>query len=241
VRGILLTVVVLLSRSLFAQKSIPRNTILPVRLDSTINSKKMHAGQAISARLMQNGPLPAGSRIRAGAKVRGRIVAITTVEQGAEVAFRFDTLARKKQHIPITTNLRAMATMMDVEAAQIPASGPDRGTSDFFWTTEQIGGETVYHGGGAVTHGSSVVGKSVVDGVLVRLSARAPCRGDLEGNGRPQALWVFASDACGLYDLPGLTLVHAGRSEPREIRIRAEKGEVKIPAGSGLLLRIQSN
>jgi hypothetical protein len=92
-----------------------------------------------------------------------------------------------------------------------------------------------------VTHGSSVVGKSVVDGVLVRLSGSAPCRGDLEGNGRPQALWVFASDACGLYDLPGLTLVHAGRSEPREIRIRAEKGEVKIPAGSGLLLRIQSN
>lgn len=240
--GILSTVVVLVATVLSAQESIPAGTILPVQLNSTINSKKMHAGQAISARLMQSVPLPEGSRIHSGSKVLGRIIAVARGNPGAEVAFRFDTLASRRQHISITTNLRAMATMVDVEAAQIPASGPDRGTSDFFWTTVQIGEETVYHGGGAVTHGSAVVGKSVVDGVLVHPSARAQCRGDLEGNDRPQALWVFASDACGLYDLPGLTLVQAGRTEPRgEIRVRAEQGEVKIAAGSGLLLRVQTN
>ena len=78
-----------------------------------------------------------------------------------------------------------------------------------------------------------------MDGVLVRPAANAPCRGDLEGTDRPQALWVFASDACGLYDLPGLTLVHAGRSSPRgEKTIASTRGPVKIRAGGGLLLRV---
>ena len=240
-RTFLLVVVVLLSAASLAQESIPAGTILPVQLNSTIHSKKMHAGQAISARLMQDVPLPNELRIRAGAKVLGRIVDMKAEKEGgAEVAFRFDTLVTGKQRIPITTSLRAMATMMDVEAAQLPVAGPDRGTSDFYWTTEQIGGETVYHGGGSVTHGSYVVGKSVVDGVLVRPSATARCRSDVGGDDRPQALWVFASDACGLYDLPDLALVHAGRSDPRgQIILRATRGDVKIRAGSGLLLRVQ--
>jgi hypothetical protein len=231
---------ILLATSLSAQKSIPPGTILPLQLNSTIDSRKMHAGQTVSARLMQDVPLPERSRLRAGAKVLGSIVAVNRADQRAEVAFRFDTLVTGKRRIPITTHLRALATMMDVHAAQLPLSGPDRGTSDFYWTTVQIGGEAVYHGGGPVTHGSEVVvGTSVVDGVLVRPAANAPCRGDLEGNDRPQALWVFASDACGLYDLPELTLVHAGRNNPRgEITIASIRGPVKIRAGSGLLLRV---
>jgi hypothetical protein len=239
VKRVLLAVAILLATPLSAQESIPPGTILPLQLNSTIDSRKMHAGHKISARLMQAVPLPDGSRLRAGAKVLGNVVAVNSRDQGEEVAFRFDTLVTGKRRIPITTHLRALATMMDVHAAQLPLSGPDRGTSEFYWTTVQIGGEAVYHGGGPVTHGSDVVGKSVSDGVLVRPAAHAPCRGDLEGNDRPQALWVFASNACGLYDLPELTLVHAGRSNPRgQITIASTRGRVKIRAGSGLLLRV---
>ena len=237
VKRVLLAVGILLATSLWAQESIPPGTILPLQLNSTIDSNKMHVGQTISARLMQDVPLPEQARLRAGAKMLGSMVEVKGGNQRAEVVIRFDTLVTGKRRIPITTHLRALATMMDVHAAQLPLSGPDRGTSDFYWTTVQIGGEAVYHGGGPVTHGSEVVGKSVVDGVLVWPAANAPCRGDLEGNDRPQALWVFASDACGLYDLPQLTLVHAGRSEPRgEITIASTRGRVKIRAGSGLLL-----
>ncbi len=48
--------------------------------------------------------------------------------------------------------------MMDVSEAQIPESGPDHGTSEYNWTTDQIGGEIDYRGGSAITHGSNIVG-----------------------------------------------------------------------------------
>jgi hypothetical protein len=204
---------------------------------------KARSREAISARLMQDVPLPGGSKVRAGVEVLGTVASFHTDGQGdASVSFRFHTLSAGKQRIPISTNLRAMATMMDVEAAQLPATGPDRGTSDFSWVTEQIGGETVYHGGGPVTHASSVVGKSVADGVLVHPSPSGECGDGKDSDDRPQDFWVFASSACGLYDFPDLRLVDAGRGEPEgEITVASTKGPVKIPAGSGLLLQVQTN
>lgn len=225
-------------------QEIPAGTILPVQLNSSLRSNKLRSGESISGRVMQNVPLPSNSKLRAGSKVVGRVVAVTpaSATSQAEIALRFDTVVTGKQHIPIATNLRAIATMMDVAEARVPESGPDRGTPEYYWTTDQIGGEAVYHGGGAVTHGSYVVGKSVGDGVLVRVSAAAgtKCRGEVADNDRPQALWVFSSDACGVYDIPSLAILHAGRTDPRgEIRLGSSAGDVNIRGGSGLLLRVE--
>ena len=146
-----------------------------------------------------------------------------------------------KHRMGMITNLRAPATMMDVSEAQIPESRPDRGTSENEWTTDQIGGEVVYRGG-VVADGSNIVGKSVLgSGVLVRVAAKPglKCRDGVDGNDQLQALWVFSSDACGLYDLPNLILTHAGRSDPvGQMTLRSNKGNVKVRAGSGMLLRV---
>ncbi len=233
----------LLSAGLFAQEAIPVGTVLPVQLNSSLKTKKAKPGQLISARLMQEVPLPAGGRIRAGAKVIGHVVAVKPSHHGsgAEISFRFDTLAIGTKKTAIVTNLRALASMMEVFEAQIPENGPDRGTSEYDWTTDQIGGEVNYHSDGAITHGSTIVGHSVPDGVLVHVSEKpgAECRGEVDSNHRLQAFWVFSSDACGLYGYPDVVLTHAGRTSPvGEITLSSDKGDLNIRAGSGMLLRV---
>ncbi|HTS07744.1 MAG TPA: hypothetical protein VMP68_19375 [Candidatus Eisenbacteria bacterium] len=241
----LFVALIVLSTELFAQLDIPVGTILPVQLISSLRSDKARAGEPISARVMQDVPLPGGSKIHAGAKVMGHIVSARPAINGmmASLSLRFDTLSVGKRQIAITTDLRALATMMDVSEAQIPDSGPDRATSENSWTTDQIGGEVVYRGG-VVAHGLTVVGNSVLEsGVLVHLSSRpdTKCRAEIAGNEQLQALWVFSSDACGLFDLPNMSLAHAGRSDPvGQIKLLSDKGNVKVPGGSGMLLRVDA-
>lgn len=238
-----MVIMLLLTAGSFAQDTIPAGTILPLQLNSAVRSDKAKAFDEVSSRIMQDVPLPGGSKIHAGSKVIGHVVSAIPARNGngAEIGLRFDTLVRGKQRWNITTNLRALATMMDVLAARIPESGPDRGTSEYNWTTDQIGGEINYRGGVAIVHAAEIVGHSVPNGVLVRASSRpgTKCRGEVDGNDQPQALWVFSSDACGLYDFPDITLAHAGRTPPLgEIKLQSSKGNVKVRAGSGLLLRV---
>jgi hypothetical protein len=185
---------------------------------SSLNSRKLKRGQVITARVMQDVPLSPGSTIHAGAKVIGHVIGVkpANVTSGAQISIRFDAWMVSEQRIPITTNLRAVASMMAVEEAQLPETGPDRGTSENAWTTDQIGGEVVYRGGGPVANGLRSVGEPTTNGVLVRVSSKSgtKCRGEVDGNDRFQALWVFSSDACGAYDFADLAIVHAGRSNP---------------------------
>jgi hypothetical protein len=122
---------------------------------------------------LQDVPFSPGSTIHAGAAVFGRLIAVKPANggSGGKVSFRFDTLLVSKQRIPIATNLRALASTMAVEKAQLPETGPDRGTWQNAWTTDQIGGEAVYRGGGPVANGLRSVGEPTTNGVLVHVSA----------------------------------------------------------------------
>src|ERR1700722_1085489 len=155
---------------MFAQNTIPAGTILPIQLNASLNSKKSKAGQVVTARIMQNVPLPSGTKIHAGDKIVGHIIDVAGASHGsgARLSIQFDTLEVSQRRIPITTSLRALASMVDVEQSQSPNTGPDGGTSEYEWVTEQIGVDTVYGRGGPVTNGSRVVGRSTGNGVLVR-------------------------------------------------------------------------
>ena len=243
VNNIYLVVVWLCSATVFGQNTIPAGTILPLQLTSALNSKKTKAGQEITATLMQDVPLPPRSKIHADTKVIGHVLDVTpaTAASGARISFRFDAIEISKRKVPITANLRALASMMEVHEAQLPTSGPDRGTSENSWTTVQIGGDVVYRGGGPVAHGLKVVGTPTANGVLCRVRAnpRAKCRGETDGNDLPQALWVFSADACGAYGLPDLVILHAGRSVPfGQVTLGSTGGNFDVGRGSGMLLRV---
>ena len=224
--------------------TIPPGTILPVRLGS-LSSEKTKKGDVIKARIMQDVPLENGSKLRAGSTVLGRVIDVISAKPGqkASLTIKFDTIVSGKESIPMTSHLRAIASALEVEFAQVPPIGP--GESDVYdWlTTVQVGGEVVYGKGGEVYNGDRVVGRSVYDGVLAQVNAQSgtKCQGPVEGNDRPQAFWVFSSDACGTYGFPSLTISHTGRTDPQgEIVLVSLQGAIKIRSGSGMLLRVQA-
>jgi len=242
-KTLVLTIFLVFPVILSAQESIPAGTVLPVRLETTLSSKASHPGQRISARVMQDVQLADGRLIRAGAHVTGHVVDVTPSDGGAGARFsiQFDSLDFSKKTIPIRTNLRALASLLEVDSAQIPETGPDRGTPPSAWITDQIGGETVYRGGGHVMSARQVVGEPAPDGILARVSASpgSGCRGAVNENDRLQSLWVFSSYACGLYGYPHLRIVHAGRTDPAGvITLSSQTEEWKVWGGSGMLLRV---
>jgi hypothetical protein len=225
--------------------SIPVGTILPVRLNSAVSSYKSKPGQKITGRVMQNIPLPHGRSIKEGSKVVGHIldVSIANSSAGARITLRFDQLLSSHQTIPITTDLRVIAGFMELDEAQIPTLGAGESEVYRWLTTVQIGGDVVYGDGGPVIAGDDshqVVGKRIDGGVVgfVRAKTGTNCRGALDGNNSPQALWLFSSDACGVYGLAHISIEHAGKSNPIGcITLASDHGKLKIPSGTGMLLR----
>jgi hypothetical protein len=226
--------------------AIPSGTILPMRLNSTISSTTSKPGQVITGRIMQNVLLASGGKIKAGSKIIGHIVEVTPEAAGeqARVSLQFDKLVFSNQTITILTNLRALAGFMEVLDAQTPTTAPGEGDNFYSLTTVQVGGDVVYGVGGPVTtaeNSDQVVGKAGAYGVLgqVRAKEGTKCRGAIDGNDSPQALWVFSSDACGAYGLEHISIAHAGRTDPTGVIIlTSNSGKLRIPAGAGILLRV---
>jgi hypothetical protein len=229
--------------------SIPPGTILPVRLNAAISSANAKPGQLVTGRIMQDVPLPGGTKIHQGSEVLGHVLDVTSASTaaGARISLQFDKLVSSHRTIPLATNLRAIAGFMQVIEAQTPQFGA--GESEVFrWlTTVQIGGDVVYGAGGPVTSGevgNQIVGRAVNGGVLSQVRARegTKCRGAIDGNDARQALWVFSSDACGAYGLDRISIAHAGRTDPMGVIVLASySGDLKIRSGAGMLLRVNAS
>lgn len=232
----------LLSAALLAQQSIPAGTIIPVRVNKSLDSSKAKPGEIFTTTVMQDVPL-AGSKISAGSKVIGHVVSAHRGDKktGGQLSLRFNSIVVSKHRVPLTANLRAIASMMEVAEAQVPIAGPDRGTSEADWTTVQIGGQVVYRGGGPVANGLRSVGVPTAGGILAPAlsAAGSRCRAEVDDNDRPQALWLFSSDACGPYGFSDLEIRHAGRSQPiGQIELISHSGNVHVRSGGGMLLRV---
>ncbi len=226
---------------LVAQNALPSGTILPVSLDTSLNAAKVHSGQQIRATVMQN---VAGTPIRRRARVDGHVLAVTTSRNGqVKLEVQFDAVKIGGRMVPMKTNLRALASSLEVDEAQIPEEMASRGLTPQTWTTQQIGGDQFYRGGGPVADGMTTVGQVTPWGALdePRTQPGLPCRGAIGENHGPQAMWLFSSDACGVYGFSNIRIEHAGRSDPAgTIVLVSNSGKLKLGSGTGLLLRASS-
>ena len=104
----------------------------------------------------------------------------------------------------------------------------------------------MYRGSETVESAGKKVGKPVFAGdwgVMGQVSAcpAEMCRGAVAENDKPQALWVFSHDACGVYGYDAV-IGQAGRSEPKgKIVLASTNGDLLIRRYSGMLLRVNSN
>jgi hypothetical protein len=236
----ILTAVFCLPGSVAAQSVLPSGTIIPVSLDTSINVKKAHAGELIRCAVMQDIP---GTTIHRGAHVLGYVVQATTRKGGpARLEIRFDSVQMHRRSIPLHANLRALASFLEVQEAQIPEDGASRGLTPETWDTQQIGGDQVYRGGGPVAVGEMVVGQPTPWGVLAlpRRQFGMPCRGVMGEATQPQAMWLFSRDACGVYGFWDVRIEHAGRTDPKgTIVLASGDGKLSLMSGSAMLLRVR--
>jgi hypothetical protein len=222
---------------------IPAGTILPVSLNSNLRSDKSGSGTTIVATVMQDVPLGRGETLRKGSKVTGHVVEASTLGKGSDeskISFQLDQVQLGNLTIPITTNLRAVASRSAVTAATPELTSPDYADNQV-----QIGGDQISYGeDGPVMVGEQVVGKYTSKGVLAYVvqDSGTPSGGAIDDNVRPQAFWLFSVNASGAYGFGDLTILHSGRSEPfGEVSLGSNRKAVKVEKGSAMLLRVDGS
>ncbi len=222
-----------------AAQTIPPGTALPVMLNSTLDARHDSPGKIITGKLMQDVPLPDGARIPQGAKIVGEVVSARPASAGSpsQITLKFNQLEYRGKRVPISTHLRAVASMYEVYEAWMPTNAiDDYGTSPSDWNTVQIGGAGVYRGAGKVVYDDQVVGTATDYGATTAKLTASSDRGCSGTSEARQALWTFSPWACGTYGLPDLKIVHSGKSTG-EIELQSSS-DVHIRGGSGWLLRV---
>jgi hypothetical protein len=224
-------------------QQIPDGYILPVQLERTLSIKSARPGDAIEARIMQEVPLPNREKVALRSRVKGTVLSVARDpdETGVELTVRFDRVSHHRQNLSVTTSLRAIASYMAVHQAEMPAGAFDAAFPR--WEdTVQIGGDLRYGDGFAVRNRQKEkVGMGVLGGVLAYAKANPAlgCDGPGGADRRLQALWLFSSDACGVYGFQGVELVRNGQSSPvGEITLHFKKPDMKLSSGTGMLLSV---
>ena len=201
---------------------IPAGTILPVTLNSTLRSDRSASGATMTLTLMQDIPLGAGKTLRRGSKVTGHVVETVTPGRGSDeskISFQFDGLRFENRTVPITATLRALASSIEVDAAQVP-TGSEDGVSEVPWSLVKIG----------------------EDQIRISPDVSAECGGGSNANHTPQAFWLFSPDACGAYGFGDLRILQSGRTEPLgEVTLASNRKAVKVYKGSAMLLRVDGS
>ncbi len=236
--------VLLLATACLCAQQIPAGTLLPVMLDTTLDSDKSKSGEEISAKLQQEVPLPDGGKIKRESKVLGRVVAVSPASGGqpAKISVQFDKVKIGKQPVPVSVGLRALASMQLVaQAKKPPNSESGYGTTSWDLNMSLIGGQVSYNGAKIVkAPNGQIVGKVPQPGAVLAIPMANPergCSGSASSTAE-QAFWLFSTDACGIYDDKDMTFVsEIGGGTPGQIVLESPK-KIEVRGGSGWLLQV---
>ena len=227
---------------LWAQQ-IPAGTLLPAMLDGTFDSDKSKPGEAISAKLRQDVPLPGGGKIKRESKILGHVVAVSPASDGNpyQITVQVEQIEVNKRAVPISVGLRAFASMELVAQSRQPANANGgNGTSVWDLNLSQIGGQIAYNGQKVVKWKGQVVGRIPQPGAVLGVPMANPefgCAGP-GTNTSEQAFWVFSTNACGIYGDSDMTLVSGiGGTSPGQIVFKSPK-KITVRGGSGWLLQM---
>jgi len=229
----LLGVALIAVAPLLAQE-IPAGTVVPVMLTATIESAKAHPGQPITGKVMERVPLPDGKEIPQGAKVLAHVDNVMPAQGKSPswIAIEFDDIVIHGQQIPVKANVRALASMMAIYDAQVPFFEPDSTPSSAVMFAP-VGGDPAFRPDNPEKSYKKVV---TFDGELP-----PGCGGRLDRESSAGALWVFSPYACGVYGYgKGLAIVKDGSEAPVGNIIVGSQKNFELRAGSGLLLRVES-
>jgi hypothetical protein len=223
---------------------LPVGLILPARLNDTLKVKDLQKSAILELRVMQDISLPDRGKIPMKSLVRGSVVSAAKDSDGpgVTISLAFTQVVNKDENFSIATRLRAIASYLAVRDAQTALNGIDTGSPAGWSNTVQIGGDIRYGDGGPVRNRhKQTVGKGVLGGVLVHVSANPTlgCDGPIKGEDYLQALWVFSSDACGVYGMKEVKLSQSGNSDPvGTFTLHFEKDDVKLDAGTAFLFQV---
>lgn len=222
---------------------LPIGTYLPVMLGTTLDSDKSKPGEKISAKLKQDVSLPDSGTVKAGTELLGHVVTVKRGGAGVngQVVFTFDQIRLDGKYQPITTSLRALASMMAVFQARQPINSVAMDSSSpWDYNMRQVGGDIVF-GRKDVRNDAGVVGMSPEPGWVVGVPLGNPEAGCAPPENKTlQSFWVFSTSACGVY---------GGEDDPMQISRKPEDNQdghitltdpkrVLVRSGSGLLLTV---
>jgi hypothetical protein len=220
--------------------TLPGQTTIPVIFTHTVNSGKVKAGDAVTAKTMQVVLLPKGSQIPKGTLVTGHVVEAHpfkfdetpyAAQQASYLSIQIDGIMDKGTPSPVTTSVRALANASAVEEALTP-QGIDE--SDSLGTMVLVGGAHYSPIAKRITAGSDddIVAYNKKQGVFARLlSGGFGCA----GTQTEQSVGIFSPDACGLYGFVSDSLSENGGS----FRLQSTHHTVTLYAGSAALLQVQ--
>jgi hypothetical protein len=225
---------------------------IPLRFAKTIDAKKAHKGDPVTANTMQAVTLADGTQLPKGSTVRGHITEVRAFsfdptpyakQQPSTLAIHFDEVTTPGGSKKINASVRALADRFAADEAGSPHYQDD---------TDHVGMMELIAGGSfnpletrIVSDDEDTIGYNRKGGVYARLLAAdyqgKYSQGHCDGSGGEQSVAIFSPMACGVYGFDGIYMPANGSADSSgTFRLEARHHNVRIAERSAALLELNN-